>query len=154
MSPANTEIFKKVANVATIRRRFVSSYERDYEFCGIALPDELFGIFDTSDVLRGVRRYGIALVLLLTILGALWVVRYEQAEREQSERYAPVWKAQGEVTYLRDHHGTEEEVCAAEQALVAAENEARVGDGNDLDHLSARSCALNLSFRQRLQTGQ
>lgn len=132
----------------------MASYDRDYEFCGIALPDELFGMFDTGDVLRGVRRYGIAIVLLLTILGVLWVVRYERAEREQSERYAPVWKAQAEVSYLQDHHGSEEEVCAAEQALVAAENEARVGDGNDLDHLSARTCALNLSLRQRLQTDQ
>lgn len=132
----------------------MASYERDYELWGIALPDELFGMFDTGDVLRSIRRYGIAIVLVFALLVVAWAVRYEQAERERSDRYAPVLKAQAEVTYLEDHHGTEEEVCAAKQAVVTAENEARIGDGNDLDHLSARTCVLNLQLKQRLETDQ
>jgi hypothetical protein len=130
----------------------MASYERDYELWGIALPDELFGMFDTGSVLRGVRRYGIAILLIIALGIVVWAVRYDRAERERTERYAPVSKAQAEVSFLEDHHGTEEEVCAARQALVKAENEARVGDGNDLDHLSARLCAENLELAARLKT--
>jgi hypothetical protein len=109
-------------------------------------------MFDTGDVLRVVRRYGIAIALVLALIAVAWAVRWERAERELSERYVPVLKAQAEVNYLEGHHGTEEEVCAARQTLVTAENEARVGDGNDLDHLSARTCALNLELKRRLET--
>ena len=131
----------------------MATYDRDYELWGIALPDELLGMFDTRDVLRVVRRYGIVIVLLLALAGVAWVIQYERAEREQSERYAPIQIAQAEVTYLQEHHGTEEDICAAQRKLAQAENEARLGDGNDVDHLLARSCALNLELKRRLDTG-
>jgi hypothetical protein len=131
----------------------MATYDRNYEICGIALPDELFGMFDTGDVLNILRRYGLAIALFVAVVGVVWVVRYEWAERERSERYAPVAKAKAEVLYLQDHHGTDEEICSAQQKLVEAENEALVGDGNDLDHLIARTCATNLQLKARLDTG-
>ena len=131
----------------------MATYERNYELCGIPLPDELFGMFDTGDVLRVLRRYGLVVILLLALIGVVWAIQYERGERARSERYAPVLKAKAQVQYLQDHHGTEQEVCSAQQKVVEAENEALIGDGNDLDHVIARQCVLNLQLERRLEAG-
>ena len=127
-----------------------SSYEHGHTFLGIDLPDELFGIFETGSFIRAARRLAVVVAVLLGAAGAVWFVHHERAARAAEARLAPVQKAQAEVTFLEVHHGTKEEICDAQQQLVQAENVAMIGDGNDADHLAARTCALNLELERRL----
>jgi hypothetical protein len=122
------------------------SYDHGHTFFGVDLPDELIGMLETGSFIRAVRWATTALSIIIIAAGVVWFANYEMASKATEVRLGPVEKARAEVAFLEEHHGTDEEICRARIKLVQAENVAMIGDGNDLDHLNARMCTLNLEL--------
>lgn len=92
------------------------SYERDYQVCGITLPDEAFGMFDTGDVLR-YARIGVVLVALMIAAAAAWYFYPTPAKASDTARS----QASAEVDFLSAHNASSAELCKAYSKLADAD---------------------------------